>query len=512
MGRKGRSPEALIEAQSLLVLSRRAADSEAIAFALTCNAWFCLQLGHADEGIDCAVEARTIYAQLASNWGMALSGAVYSWILLEMGLSDLGFEEARVALEIAERTDDLALRSFVMSCKGMSLMLCRQDQLAAPILEDALELADRAGDDCTIALNLINIAYSLSSQAEMADADGKPDMALLLRQRSATANDHAIMVARRYGDLWNLRVALCNGAEIYVLLDDIAQAQACLDEWEGLSGEIGLRERIHYLSTRGELLTHKGALDEALQICRQAVQLATDSPQVELKINTLRSLSDVEAAMGDFRSALEHYRAYHEVFVRQLGDLTRRRAQITEMHLQNERLRAQALRLEVEANQDALTGLPNRRSFELAFLASQGRLFSLAILDLDHFKLVNDQFSHIIGDTVLTRTGAMLLDWDDGIQPFRLGGEEFALLLPGVGVADAIAKLDSMREALAMLDWDEVSPGLSLTASFGVVDSTEFSGKAMMVEADRRLYAAKAAGRNRVVGRGGADGPWVASA
>lgn len=501
MGRKGRSPEALVEAQALLIVARKSGDRAAIAFALTCNAWSCLQLGHADEGIDCAVEAKTIFAELGDDWGLALSSAVYSWVMLELGLSDLGFEEARLALDIAERTDDLALRAFVMGCKGMTLMMCRQDQLASPILEDALDLAERAGDDCTIALNLINIAYSLASQAELAEADNLAEAALRLRQRCAMANDRAIEVARGYGDLWNLRTALCNGAEIYTVLGELDLAGAYLAEWEELGGQIGMREEIHYLYTRGELLTRKGDLDEALDVCRKAVDLAARGAQLDHKANTLRRLSEVEAARGDFRSALEHHRAFHEVFVRQLGDLTRRRAQIAEMQLQNERLRAHAVRLEAEAYEDALTGLPNRRAFEIAFKAMQGGQFSLAILDLDHFKAVNDRFSHIVGDAVLTRTGEMLRARSDVMRAFRLGGEEFALLVPDADVARSKPMLDKVRSALAALYWDDLAAGLSVTASIGVVDSNERGGRAMIEEADRRLYAAKAAGRNRVIGR-----------
>lgn len=509
MGRTGRSSEGLARVQALLVPARQSGDRAAVAFALTCNAWFCLQLGYAEEGIDCAVEAKTIYVEIGDNRGLALSGAVYSWIMLELGLSDLGFEESRQALEVAERTDDLTLRAFVMGCKGMTLMMCRQDQLAAPILEDALELAERAGDACTIALTLTNIGYSLVSQAELSEAEGQADAGRRLRERSAMATDRAIEVARGYGDLWNLRLALCNGAENYVLLGDPALAERYLAEWEQLQGAIGPREQIHYLYTRGELMTRTGRLVEALQICREAAQLAASGAQLDHKANTLRRLSDVEAALGDFRAALEHHRAFHEFFIQQLGDLTRRRAQIAELHLQNEKLRARAVRLEAEAHEDALTGLPNRRAFEMVFAALQGRLFSLAILDLDHFKSVNDRFSHVVGDAVLTRAGSLLQGWRSNVRAFRLGGEEFALLLTDMNAIEARPVLDALREALGATDWQDLAPGLSVTASIGVADSAERGGRGMIEEADRRLYAAKAQGRNCVVGPVQAEMRWA---
>lgn len=500
MGRTGRSPEALVAAQALLILARQSGNAEDIAFALTCNAWSCLQLGHAGEGIDCAIEAKTIYTGIGDDWGQGLSGAVYSWTMLELGLSDLAFEEARLALDIAERTDDLALRAFVMGCKGMALMMCRQDELASTILEDALDLAHRAADDCTIALILINIAYSLASQAELAEANGDLPACRRLQERSAMANERAIEVARRYGDLWNLRIALCNGAEIYALLGEMTEAELKLAEWEALDGRTGLREEIHYLYTKGEFLTLSGKLHDALDTCRRAAQLAANGAHTDHKANTLRRLSEVEAAMGDFEAALGHYRAYHEAFVKQMGDLTQRRALFAEMQLQNQKLRAAAMRLETEAHEDPLTGLPNRRAFDARFSALQGQLFSLAILDLDHFKLVNDRYSHMVGDAVLTRTGLLLLGWSDEIQAFRLGGEEFAMLLPGHGVDRAVAVFEAVRMELSEIYWGDIAPGLVVTASIGLVDSSELSGKAMMEVADSRLYMAKDSGRNRVVG------------
>jgi diguanylate cyclase (GGDEF)-like protein len=500
LGRTGRSPEALVEARTLLIEARQTGNEDAIAFALTCIAWTSLQLGYADEGIDCAIEAKSIFARLGIDWGLALSSAVYSWIMLELGLSDLGFDEASLALEVADRTDDLSLRAFVMGCKGMTLMMCRQDQLASPILEDALELADRAGDPCTIALNQINIGYSLVSQAEAAESEGDNELGRRLRERSAMVNDRAIEMARGYGDLWNLRIALCNGAEFYLLLGEVATAEAYLDQWDRLGGEAGLRERIHYLYTRGEFLTHMGRLDQALEVCREAASLAETSAQLDHKANTLRRLSEVEAAMGDHHSALEHHRAFHDTFVRQMGDLTRRRALIVEMQLQNQRLLAQTVRLEAEAHQDALTGLSNRRAFNAAFEALHGKLFSLAILDLDHFKLVNDRYSHIVGDAVLTRTGMLLRTWHQNMQAYRLGGEEFALILPDVNVAQAVPIFDALREALTRAHWSDLGRDLFVSASIGVVDSVEISGRSMLEIADKRLYAAKDRGRNCVMG------------
>jgi diguanylate cyclase len=499
LGRIGQSTEGLVEAQRLLVLARRGGDRLAIAQAHTCNAWFCLQLGYADEGLDCAVEAISIYRDSDQLHGLALASSVYSWLLLELGLSDLSYEQASAAVLVAQKTNDTALQAFATSCRGMALMLCRQDQLAFPMLEQALETAEQAADACTIALNLINLAYSLVSQAELAEAEGNADAGRRLRERSQAFNDRAIVMARRYGDLWNLRIALCNGAEALAIDGQHDLAERYLAEWRSLPGRIGPREEIHYLYTSGEALLRRGELEQAHATCRQAVFLASNNSSVDHKANTMRRLSDVEAAMGDFPSALEHYRAYHEFFIQQMGEQTRRRAQVAEMQLQNQRLRARAERLEIEASQDALTGIGNRRAFEAHMASLDGAVCALLIVDLDHFKRVNDRHSHMTGDNVLRQT-AGLISTLAGAGTYRLGGEEFAAVLPGLDVAAAMALAEDIRHAIAHFDWSSLAIGLEVTASIGVVGSDGRSAPEMFADADRRLYEAKAAGRNSVVG------------
>lgn len=498
MGRTGRSTEALVEAQRLLLAARRASDNRAIAMALTCNAWSCLQLGYADEGLDSAIEARQIFHSLQMDWGQALSGAVYSWLLLELGLSDLGFEAASEALVVAERTDDLALKSFAMSCRGMALLLCRQDQMAFPMLETALELAEAAADDCTIALNLINMGYSMGSQAELAIAGGDQDRARRMWERGTMFTDRAITIARQYGDLWNLRGALCNAAEFQAFLGEMDRAQGYLDEWAALPGRVGPREQVHYLDTKGQVLTSRGNYRDALAVCRETVRQTSNVSSADLKVQALRRLSAVEAELGEFRMALEHYQAFHAAHVRQLGDLTQRRAHVMEMQLQNERLRARAAQLEIEVSQDVLTGIANRRAFEQAFGGLTGLAFCLALVDVDRFKLVNDRFSHVVGDAVLQRV-ARLLSAQEGVSVYRIGGEEFALLFVGLDLQESARLAEFLRERLEQSEWSDLARGLVVTASMGLVEGTGRSLKEVLTEADHRLYRAKDAGRNCVI-------------
>jgi diguanylate cyclase (GGDEF)-like protein len=150
------------------------------------------------------------------------------------------------------------------------------------------------------------------------------------------------------------------------------------------------------------------------------------------------------------------------------------------------------------AERDPLTGLWNRRrsDAELATVLGTGRRACVALLDLDHFKQVNDTFSHAVGDDVLRRV-ADLLRGAAG-HAGRQGGEEFLLLLPG-GLDEATRACEAIRQTLERYAWQTVAAGLRVTASIGVTELRPGEDANTGVSrADDLLYAAKHAGRNRV--------------
>ena len=126
---------------------------------------------------------------------------------------------------------------------------------------------------------------------------------------------------------------------------------------------------------------------------------------------------------------------------------------------------------------------------------------SLAVIDLDHFKAINDRFGHPVGDRVLVRVAELLVEElraEDVIA--RTGGEEFMVLMPHTAAGDAWGCCERLREAFHEEDW-EAAPGLALTASIGVVSAPDAADlDALERDADDRLYAAKRAGRDRAVG------------
>jgi diguanylate cyclase (GGDEF)-like protein len=169
-----------------------------------------------------------------------------------------------------------------------------------------------------------------------------------------------------------------------------------------------------------------------------------------------------------------------------------------------------------QALTDALTGLPNRYAFDMALAREAARALRnksslvLAVIDVDHFKSINDRYGHHIGDQVLREVAKILggqLRTADIVS--RWGGEEFAILLPDLDLVSAKVIVERLRELIAQHSFNYgKARELSLTVSIGLaaVPNDGEPSKAF-ARADRALYAAKDSGRNRTVALTQSDDP-----
>jgi diguanylate cyclase (GGDEF)-like protein len=168
------------------------------------------------------------------------------------------------------------------------------------------------------------------------------------------------------------------------------------------------------------------------------------------------------------------------------------------------------------AYRDGLTGLPARRAFDEALTKLSGR-YAIAMVDIDHFKAVNDRYGHDIGDQVLRMVAARIAGIG-AARAFRFGGEEFAVLFPGRTRSEAVTDVDALRKAIAAsgfaLRGDDRPPQkpkrieprsagttrLPITVSAGVAErgARLATPEDVLRAADDALYRAKHAGRNRV--------------
>jgi diguanylate cyclase (GGDEF)-like protein/PAS domain S-box-containing protein len=173
-------------------------------------------------------------------------------------------------------------------------------------------------------------------------------------------------------------------------------------------------------------------------------------------------------------------------------------AELVEIAIGNAEARSN---LEAQASTDALSGLPNRRVLEerlareCELAAARGTKLSAIVLDIDHFKLVNDSFGHLAGDKVLAEVAARLGQVArQGEIVARFGGEEFVWLLPGSSSEEALQAAERARLAVAAKPFDGVG---TITLSAGVCELEEAKTHALLACADHALYASKHAGRNR---------------
>jgi diguanylate cyclase (GGDEF)-like protein len=216
-------------------------------------------------------------------------------------------------------------------------------------------------------------------------------------------------------------------------------------------------------------------------------------------------VADAGLDAGQYRVALErladHYRRLMREARRTIQHADRQERELTRLNAQ---LKDLAQRLDHKARHDALTGAFNRGAIIELIGSHLGRhAVALIVLDIDHFKRVNDEFGHPAGDAVIVelvaRLRAVLADHGD---IGRVGGEEFTIVLPRFDLTRAASLAERMRDAVAAIPFPH-PVGRTVTASFGV--SWNPLGTSFDVAyggADAMLYEAKRAGRNKVMSHG----------
>lgn len=278
--------------------------------------------------------------------------------------------------------------------------------------------------------------------------------------------------------------------------------------------------RARALVAIGRLRLRSDKPNQALESFKQALEIFDTLGQREESAQVHRELSGAYKNLEQFALALQHFERFYELDAQIRSQGAERRAQaltvkvdLERAHFEAEvhRVRASELstlneRLERQTREDGLTGLSNRRHLEefmrKAFSAAQehATALSVVLLDIDHFKAVNDRFSHATGDKVLQAVADLMREH---INPDelagRFGGEEFVLVLHA-NPRDTYERAEKLRAAIQNHEWASIAAGLEVTLSLGWSAQTNLENhERMLSNADAMLYAAKRAGRNRVM-------------
>ena len=263
-----------------------------------------------------------------------------------------------------------------------------------------------------------------------------------------------------------------------------------------------------YLLTLARAQRGLGALDRAQASLDESRRYCVERDLGDVLVRVHQEQAELHAVRGEFAEAY----AMHKVFFAAhlaLGSSEREaQARTRQAMYETTEARQEAERFREQARRDPLTGLRNRRYVDeqLPGMMQDDPLLTVAIVDLDHFKRINDQLSHDVGDQVLVQVAKLLETELAAVRPegfvARMGGEEFLMVLPGTPVAAAARLVDEIRRTVGAHGWDEIAGGLPVTVSVGlagVADASSPTQPSLLSTADRNLYAAKHGGRDRVV-------------
>lgn len=446
------------------------------------------------------------------------------WMTLagcEIGRFDRALEHANAVSALAEQTDDPRARASALSVLAACFERMGDPWQAERLMGEALTIVREHGSvfDRMVTLNNLS-AVLIGAFYLLRGGDADPQEAREALQRAGAHAAEALPLAIELGDPVYRVFVEGNLGEVLLHLGELDEAAQRLQRSlrEALQGGYDAQAwRIR--CSMGELLIEQGRLAEA-------------KAALETLLHDMRD-ADVRATLVRLRHAL--YRACRElglagealVHLEQHQLLERRRATaqlkaqsqhfVTRVEAEQSRLQAERARLEAQqqrlraaefeahALRDPLTGLPNRRLFEQALPAvlaeAQARAapLALALLDLDHFKHVNDRFGHGVGDRVLIALAQMLRENTRASDVLaRIGGEEFLVVLPDTEPERAREVCERLCQRVAAHPWDGVAPGLGATLSIGLAHAPGYALDELFERADAALYRAKQRGRNRV--------------
>ncbi|GLX99650.1 MULTISPECIES: GGDEF domain-containing protein [Actinoplanes] len=467
-------------AAALAGAAERAGDGQCVLLARLVAAELDNRAGRAPEGV---TVARHVLSSSEDRLVRAHAHAVIAGGLWRLGDNATAVRHALWATRMLADGDPLPLRADHAIILAVQVNDRRLGDFSAEEFVVAQELADASGLPTLIIANLNNWAWCSYAAGDI-DAAGE----LTGRLRDFAAASGQALNASTADTVANVLLETGRAGEAERVIRYAIEHAPSTDS-DAVPGA---------LLTLAEIQRRGGDLGTALSTLQRCRVLAAERHLPENDAQALRMIASCHAEAGDFAAAYRSMVEFHEAWEgrrTQQGDMAARFAHaqfaVEEAYRASEHFREMAER-------DSLTGLWNRRRSDavLAEVLASGEPASVALVDLDHFKRVNDTFSHAVGDEVLRRLADLL----NGVPGHagRLGGEEFVLILRA-GPDEAARMCELLRAEIEAYGWGDIVAGLRVTASIGVTGVLPGDDRGVVVgRADALLYDAKHAGRNRV--------------
>ena len=452
-----------------------------------------------------AQEVRRWATDQGSRHLQARSHFLLAAVYQELGDLSLSLEHAVQAVDLLDEDACPALRidhlARLADCLGL-----QGDLGARERYDEVLRLAEEIGDVDRQLLVLNNRAYVETLAGEYEAALGR---AMRLQ---ALAAEHRIPLS--IGRLDTVARALIGLGR----LEEAEQALLPGSRPEALDASPDGDAGADFLLTLAEVQRRLGRVAEGQQTLDECIRRCDQYGLASIRTRARKEQAELHAAGQDYRAAFDEHKLYSQEALDLQCAQRDARARALQAMYETTEARRQSRRYRELSLRDPLTGLYNRRYVDeqLPRLLGDdpgglsGQAVAVALLDLDHFKRVNDTFSHEVGDQVLRvvgemlqRTGTVPGSGGPGSFAARMGGEEFLLVLVGADPHLAARELEEVRRTVSGHPWsDEVVEGLSVTISVGltctagVLDPTPAD---LLSRADALLYRAKTLGRDRVV-------------
>ena len=424
-------------------------------------------------------------------------------------LSDYGraLEMYEGALRGFRACGDLKWQAKVISNIGNVEIQLGNHTAALELFDQALELRRETGDDEGAGFDLNNAAFGHIQKAQQHRADGDAMSCQAEADSALKLLDRALGISRQFGCKRLEAFCLQTMGEAYQAMSRPEIALGMADQFLALARESNDKWIEAYgLACVGELKAQLGERAEGVVLLKTALASFESLGSRDECARVLRILSTAYESAGNLTEALASLRKSGAIEQRLKSEDTERRARALAARRRLDQASLETERYKRLALEDSLTGLANRRSLDDRLAAmlreahTRNSVLTIALADVDHFKGINDRFSHAVGDEVLRCVGEILrAHCRLGDLAGRDGGEEFMLVFRGLDMRSAADICERIRRAAESWDWQSIHPQLRVTLSMGLATSSSFRDpQGLLDAADHWLYEAKHHGRNQV--------------
>jgi len=468
---------------------------------------FVSRLRSAHRAADRAVH---LFEQAGDAAGETRSLVIYSYVASCLRRTELAVTSAIMAAALAQTLGDARLLASAHNARGIALIANGDFDGSADALDEAAEYGARCGAAATFPSRL-NRCYGEIVRASV-------ERHLYSHPADGALLEQALQACR----------GLAQGPQIAQLGDDaeptplalLAFSECIAAAWRGDADEADVQAMrvaacaarhsrtswLHAIAmwARCEVARSRGDLPAAAASVRAMIDVGLSVEHEQLARTGRMLASDVLDAQGRSREALDELRAlarrdieirresleHHDRVAQRQLELRHRSQQLREMQ-------AESRRLEQWSLEDPLTTLPNRRQLEQCIAAALARAArrgpTIALLDVDRFKEINDRHSHAVGDRVLQSLAALLrAHLRQGDLPARMAGDEFVIVFGDADLQSARMACERLRGAVRQFAWHGLAPGVEVDISVGVAEATsQDTMETLLARADEDMYRMK---------------------